>query len=253
MLTHMKKAARLAVGALVFGLAQPAAASGLGGPPASFDVSVSAGGGTPLTFTPVLTATPAGDFTGSAAGSNSSLSFSSNFLLNTDPTLSGSFTLTNLSGITQIFSLTATMGLLPVAGPTTFQGGYGESTYTDANGDSNVTFASPTLAQPGTAAFMTAMIDGSQVAVTGAFNDNANSSGGTGPVGGTEGPGTFGPSSGPGISSSIGTAFAFSLTPGDTVSVPFEFVVVPEPDGLAAFAIVFALFLCRFAQKNASA
>jgi hypothetical protein len=60
------------------------------------------------------------------------------------------------------------------------------------------------------------------------------------------------PGSWPQVTGSIGTAFAFALSPGNSVSTPFEFVVVPEPAGLAMFAIVFALFLCVFAQKRAS-
>ena len=247
----MKNIALLVVGAVVFGFSSPALASAVSGPPSSFSVAVSSSEtGDLLTFDPVLSATPGGDFTGTIFGLAPSISVTASFTVNADPTISGSFMLTNLSNITQIFSVSATLGLNPFGGPTTFHGGYGESTYSDANGDSNVTFASPTLAFPGTVEFMTALIDGSTVAVVGAFNDNAN--GGPG-IGGTQGPESFGPSSGPGITSSIGTAFAFSLTPGDTVSVPFEFVVVPEPEGLAAFAIVFALFLCTFAQKSASA
>src|SRR5262249_35451062 len=145
----MKKLALLVVIASVLGFALQASASALSGPPTSFTVGVSASEtGAVLSFTPTLGANPDGSFSASASGSNASFGFSSSYTLNSDPTLSGSFTLTSLSGITQIFTVSATLGLAPLAGPTTFHGGYGLSTYTDANGDSNVTFASPTLLSP---------------------------------------------------------------------------------------------------------
>src|SRR5262249_20128700 len=83
---RMKNTAFFAVGALFFAFSQLAAASGVSGPPTSFAVSVSASEiGDHLDFAPVLSATPGGDFTGSAAGSSTSFSFSSSFILNTDP------------------------------------------------------------------------------------------------------------------------------------------------------------------------
>jgi hypothetical protein len=249
MLARMKKSALLAVIASLLGFVQPAAATGVSGPPTSFSVSVASSiGGDHLDLTPVLTAS-GGSFAATASGTTPSFSFSASFTLNADPTLSGSFMLTNLSGITQIFSVSATLGVPGIPSPVSFHGSYGEATYTDANQDGMLTFATPTLLLPGTEPFMTGEIDGSSVGTIGAFNNTPSGGGG---IFGTQGPEAMDPGSRPGVSSSIGTAFAFALSPGDTVSTPFEFVVVPEPAGVSSFAIFFALFVCRFAQKRAS-
>ena len=246
----MKKAALLAVGALLFGLAGPAFAGGLAAGAPTFSIAVSSSeDGDRLPLTPDLQQILNGTFSGTASGSTPSFSFSSDLNVGPDPFIMGSFTLENLSGKTQIFTVSATLGTSPLPAPTYISGFFGTVEFTDTNGDASVTFASPTLASPGTVPFMTAQIDGSQVAVLGAFNEHAE--GGAG-ISGTHGIEIFGVQTGPGVTGSIGTAFAFSITPGDTVHVPFGFTVAPEPEGLATFAIVFALFLCTFAPKSAS-
>ncbi|HTO07708.1 MAG TPA: hypothetical protein VMR86_11715 [Myxococcota bacterium] len=246
----MKKAALLAVGACVLALGRLASAGSIGTPPPSdFSVVVtSSAGGDPLSVHPPLASNGDGSFSGTAMGTTSSFLFSSTYTVNADPTISGSFSLTNLSSSTQLFSVSATISGVPLAGPTSFTGTYFESTYSDDNSDGSVSFASPTLAMPGTQAFMKGLIDAAAVGQIGAFNDLAT---GDAQISGTQGPETFS-GSGPGVTSSIGVAFAFSVSPGDRVQVPFEFDVVPEPDGIATFAMGFALFLCTFAQKRAS-
>ena len=70
-----------------------------------------------LHLTPTLTAN--GDGSYSAVGDETLTSFSIlfDFKLNPDPKVAGSFTLQNLSGTTQTFTVTATLGgLLPIAG-----------------------------------------------------------------------------------------------------------------------------------------
>jgi hypothetical protein len=211
-------------------------------------VATSSLGGDVLSITP----TPAlnADGTYSARGSEVLPSFSLvfNLTLNPDPSLAGSFTLTNLSSSTQFFSVSATLAVLPIAAPTKMGGFYGDVTYTDANNDSSVT-----LATNGTDPFYRAQIDGVTVQGRGSFNDTAFG-----------GPGAFGtisqdawgtpiPSAtGPGVASSIGVSFpAFSLTPGDRVEVPFEFVVnAPEPSFASLFAMGSTLILLATARRK---
>src|SRR5262249_704991 len=147
------------------------------------------------------------------------------FKLNPDPKISGSFTLTNLSGATQTFSVSASMsGLTPIPGSTTYAGFFGEGTLTDANLSSSGTLVS--------ALFYQGLMDGSSVVNRGSFTIDA--SGGAG-ISNTISQEAFGPTGGgPALTNSIGVAFpGFSLTAGDSVQVPFEFTVVPEPGTLA--------------------
>jgi hypothetical protein len=237
----MKLAWVIAAVALVFGSAGYARAGTLpgGGTPSfTVDVTSSAGGGS-LSLTPTLTANPDGSFSASGEGSATSFSFVFDFSLNADPKVAGSFTLQNLSGSTQTFTVSATLGVLPLGGPTTMTGSFGDVTFTDTN-DSDVTLAS--------ALFYQARIDGLGVQDLGAFNSNA--SGGPG-VSGVISKLAFGPTAGPGVASSIGVAFpGFSLTAQDKVEVPFEFtVVVPEPAFASLFAAGCAVFLALAARR----
>jgi len=178
------------------------------------------------------------------------LSLVFNLTLNPDPALSGSFTLTNLSSSTQFFSLTATLAVLPLAAPTKMGGSFGDVKYTDANLSSSVT-----LATNGVDPFYQAQIDGGNVAAgkLGFFSETASLGPG---IFGTHSQEAFGtpiPSlTGPGVASSIGVSFpAFSLTAGDSVEVPFEFVVnAPEPSFASLFATGTALILLATARRK---
>jgi hypothetical protein len=243
----MKLGFLVAVSALVFGFAG-SAFSGLlpGGPPAfTLDIASSAGGDA-VHVTPTLTANPNGTYSASGQASFAdSFTLLFDFVLNPDPAVSGSFTLTNASAESRSFSVSATLGVLPVAGPTRIGGSYGETTYTDENGDSTVTL-SASSSDP----FYRAQIDGIGVVDLGSFDVTAF--GGPG-VFGTISPEIFGPNDvGPAVSGSIGVTFpGFTLTAGDKVHVPFEFVVVPEPAFTPTFASVFALIFLAFVRENA--
>jgi len=243
----MKLRGVLAVAALVFGASGSALAGPIPGGPPSFRIDASSSvGGDSLHLTPTLTPGPGGSYLVSGTESAPSFSILFDFTLNPDPAVSGSFTLTNLSGTPQTFSVSATLGVLPIAGPTRIGGSYGDTIYRDANNDSNVELSS--------AAFYRAEIDGSGVHDLGSFDVMAF--GGPG-VFGTVSQDTFGtpiPSDpGPGVVSSIGVAFpGFTLTPGDSVEVPFEFVVsAPEPAFAPLFAIGATLILLGVARKSA--
>jgi hypothetical protein len=209
-------------------------------------------GGDVVTLTPTLTANPDGSFSASGSAGAPSFSLLFNFALNADPTISGSFTLVNLSSTTQTFTVAATLSGVPLSGPTRMSGFFGETTYTDTNdgsgvGDGTVGFG----ANP----FYQAQIDGSTVQPPlGSFAFTAISS--DPGVFGTLSKETFGtpiPTPGPGVASSIGVRFpGFELTAHDMIEVPFEFAVVPEPSSAALLAVAAAVILFTFAREKAS-
>src|SRR5262245_55919038 len=117
-------AVAVAVAVLVPSAASRAGTVGGGVPTFALDVTSSVGGDS-LHLTP--TPTPHGGTLYLVTASESTPSFSIVFdaQLNADPSIMGSFTLTNLSGTTQTFSVSATLGGVSVGGPTTIQGYFG--------------------------------------------------------------------------------------------------------------------------------
>jgi len=232
--------------ALVFSLAGSARSGSLssGTPDFAIDVSSDVVGGAPVHLTPTLTANPDGSF--SASGTQSApgeFSLAFDFLLNPDPSISGSFTLMSLSPSTQSFTVSATLGGLAFGPPTHASGSYGELRYTNTGPDQMVALSANPL--------YSAKIDGSTIATLGAIAF-VPVTGGTG-VFGTISQETFDmPISSSTQAQSIGVAFAFMLTGQDQVQTPFELTVVPEPTQIAFFAISIALILCRIARDSAS-
>jgi hypothetical protein len=177
--------------------------------------------GNPVTIPVSLTAGPGGGFAAQGDVSAPTFSMSYNFDVIADPSVNGSFTLTNLSSQTQTFSVSATLGVLPIPGPTSVSGSYGPVTLTAPIGTPEATLT----ANP----FYEAQIDSTAVVSRG--NLNVTTSGGSATI-----PADVFPNQpGPGVSSSIGVAFpGFTLTALDTVQVPFNVTVVSIPEPASA-------------------
>ena len=224
-------------------------AQALAAPAITIDISSPAAGYASYNLTQEGVANPDGTFglsgfvDGATYGTNFNCDWS--IVVNPDPQITSTFTLTNISAVTQTFIMNVTLpiGLL---GPTTVQGGYfgdavNGTTYTDTSGNSDVT-----LATVGANPFYSALVNGILSQGLGSFTLNAN--GGPGVMGdtsqlswGTPIPSApFGPAS-----TNIRIRWQFSLTAGDSVSTKgfFQVEPVPEPTtvvlmglGLAAIA-----------------
>jgi len=158
------------------------------------------------------------------------------FLLNSDPSISGQFTLTNLSNSTQTFQLSVTLsGLTPLSSPISINGSLGAGTLTDSGGGGAELKTIPPVA------LYNALIDASNVQSL--LDDPQDFIVPTSPTGGSGGSVPIGPASfGPtflaqSLNNSIEVKFEFSLTgQSDTVQLPFAFNVVsavPEPETYA--------------------
>jgi hypothetical protein len=192
-------------------------------------IDVGIPGQAPLHLTPDLAETSPGVFqsTGQETVADS-LHLTWDFVLHSDPSISGSFTLTNLSNSTQTFTVSATLGLNPIPTPTRIGGSVGDVVLTDLN-DGLAILDAPTFYQ--------ARIDGVGVHDIGPVHIGPGA-GGTSPMQSFGVPIPNDP--GPPVATSIGVAFpGFSVTAGDMVATPFEFDVepVPEPATLALLGL----------------
>jgi len=156
------------------------------------------------------------------------------FLLNPDPSVTGTFNLTNLAATTQTFILTVTLPVAPVGPSLVATGSIGAGTLTDLNANG------ATLTDDGTAIY-SALIDGSSVRTLmdppQSFTAPAN------PFGSPSSVTIPGESFGPellaqAVSSSISIRVQYTLTAGDQVAFPISFAVqpIPEPGTLALVA-----------------
>jgi hypothetical protein len=217
-------------------LSDRAEAGVLSAPP-SLSLTVGIPGNT-LTVPVSLTAGPTGSFMAQGSTpSNGSFSLSYQFSVIADPSLTGSFTLTNLSSQTQTFSVSATLGVLPLAAPTRVSGFYGPVLLTAPVGTGEATLT----ANP----FYEAQIDGGAIVSLG--NLNVTTSGGSATIPKE----VFSNHPGPAVSSSIGVAFpGFTLTGLHSVQVPFDATVVsvPEPASVVLLVLGLAVAVVRWGK-----
>lgn len=159
------------------------------------------------------------------------------WMANSDPFVTNNFTVTNLSGSTQTFTITSTIGIVPI-GPASLTSGSIDGSLTD-NPTSLGTYGGATISTVSGSALYTALIDG------GAFKtllDDPVSVTVPGTSGGSAdvGPASFSNLLGPAITSDIGIRIKFSLTAGDSVSFTSVFSVVetavPVPAAVWLFA-----------------
>jgi len=205
--------------------------------PPTLSLSIEVPGTAPQVIPVPLRAGPGGTFfaDGSTTDPNSfSLDYS--FAVVADPSVSGTFSLTNLSDHTQTFSVSATLGTSPLAGPTRVSGFYGQGELTAPIG----TPEAQLTADP----FYQARIDGATVQALGS-KLTITTSGGTAPIPMQ----SFLNQPGPAVTSSIGVAFlTFTLTAHHTVETPFDVTVlsVPEPASVALLILGLAIVFVRW-------
>ena len=202
-------------------------------------IESNAGGYDAYSTTAEATANPDGTFSVSGIGYGTSFNCDWSIVVDQDPQVTSTFTLTNLSAVTQQFVMTIT---LPIGsfGPATLRGGYfgdavNGTTYTDTSGNSDVT-----LGTVGANPFYSALVNGVLSQGLGNFGvTGLNANGGPGIFGqlsqqswGTPIPSApFGPASG-----NMQIKWQFSLTGGDTVQTQGFFRIdaaAPEPATLA--------------------
>ncbi len=151
-----------------------------------------------------------------------------------DPFIHADITITNTTAMSQQFVVAITAPVTPsLSAPTTTTGSV-TGTLTDSNGDGNASLQ----ATGGTGgAIYNAYIDdpmqtatpyqtlvppGSGVSITSSPNALA-----------ILGPFSFGPQTGPGVSSTIGLRNSFQLSASDVVNLVSDFTVVPEPASIS--------------------
>jgi hypothetical protein len=178
-----------------------------------------------------------GTFTFMGSDSRTNWTCDWNWLIKPDPSVNGSFTITNNSAVVQTFTLIVTLPVAAIPGASEM-GGSTVQGLTDNNGNG------ATMGTLAGSAFYRAMVDSGFVGPpANLFVHNSTFSVGN-YLSGSDGGAAFGtpiPSApGPAVLTSIGIQFQFTLTPGDTASTQGVFVVepvsppqqVPEPGSM---------------------
>ncbi|MBL8745502.1 MAG: hypothetical protein JNK58_04005 [Phycisphaerae bacterium] len=171
---------------------------------------------------------------GAAIGDGFSVSF--NTVLDPDPFISSSFTIQNMTGMTQNFTVTTTLPTFPVLfAPTTMTGSV-SGTVGDGDGALAPTgFGGTVTTQANGRPYYEALVDGldTRSLYTAPQVHNA-------PLGLTSTIPTqnFINEVGPAVISSIGIRNAFTLTSGDNAAFTSTFLIVPTPSGLAVAGLI---------------
>jgi MYXO-CTERM domain-containing protein len=173
--------------------------------------------------------------TGSMYSSPTESTLTWHMMVDPDPFIQGTFTVSNDSSATREYVVDFILPIAPEIPDISHIAGSVSGTVTDSNGDGMAT-----LASTGGGSHYNAFIDGVpvQTLLTGASFAVSTAFGST-----SFGPASFGypigSVTGPGASTSIALQFRFSLSAGDTASFSSIFVVnpVPAPGAIALLAI----------------
>ncbi len=169
-------------------------------------------------------------FNGSCADSSmGTLSWS--YLVDPDPFITGTVSLTNTTALTQTYIVDFALDIDPVLLAGSYISGQATGSVTDANGSGLATIASN-----GATPIYSALGDGQFIqGLMSNFSHSANSPYGSSSFSGGSFGNPNGSLMGPAINSTIGIRFAFSLTSGDSISFSSVFVAnpVPAPGALA--------------------
>jgi hypothetical protein len=146
-------------------------------------------------------------------------------LIDPDPFINGTFSITNTSSTTVVFSVEFILESSVQFAQSLMNGAFA-GTLTDADGNGSASIGRVA----GSAGFYSAFIDGNLVRSLGS---SAYSYSGAAFGSSQVGPESFDPTVGPALNSTIGLQFRFALSAGDSVSFSSLFNVVPAPGAIA--------------------
>jgi hypothetical protein len=146
-------------------------------------------------------------------------------LIDPDPFINGTFSITNTANSTQTFTVNFTLDSTVQFAQSLMNGAFA-GTLNDANGDGSASIGRVA----GSAGFYSALIDGNLVRSLGS---SAYSYSGAAFGSSQVGPESFDPVVGPALNATIGLQFRFTLSAGDSVSFSSLFNVVPAPGAIA--------------------
>ena len=146
-------------------------------------------------------------------------------LIDPDPFINGTFSITNTANSTQTFTVNFTLNSTVQFAQSLMNGAFA-GTLNDANGDGSASIGRVA----GSAGFYSALIDGNLVRSLGS---SAYSYSGMAFGSSQVGPESFDPVVGPALNATIGLQFRFTLSAGDSVSFSSLFNVVPAPGAIA--------------------
>lgn len=146
-------------------------------------------------------------------------------LIDPDPFINGTFSITNTANSTQTFTVNFTLDSSVQFAQSLMNGAFA-GTLNDANGDGSASIGRVA----GSAGFYSALIDGNLVRSLGS---SAYSYSGAAFGSSQVGPESFDPVVGPALNATIGLQFRFTLSAGDSVSFSSLFNVVPAPGAIA--------------------
>ena len=156
-------------------------------------------------------------------------------LIDPDPFINGTFSITNTESFTQTFEVLFNLNSSVQFAQSMMNGSFA-GTLTDANGDGTASIGRTS----GSAGFYSAFIDGNLVRSLGssAYSYSGAAFGST-----QVGPESFAPTTGPALNTTIGLQFRFTLSAGDSVSFSslFNVVDVPAPGALALLGAIGAI------------